>query len=95
MQSAAVGKLIREFAERLDSTLDAADGSVLERIAIMQARDALKRYGGLWDVPRCRRIIERFPGELEAAAGPGGFPAELMATIKAACERVARALRNV
>lgn len=93
MKSAEVTKLINGFAECLDSTLDAADGSILERITIMQTRDSLKRYGGLWDVSRCRKIIERFPGELEAAAV--GFPAELMATIRANCERVARALRNV
>lgn len=90
-----VRNVMQEFANRLDSCLDVPGGEILERIALMLARDSLRRYGGLWDVPRCRKVIEGLPGELEAAAGPEGFPDDLMRPIRASCERVARALKNV
>lgn len=82
--------LIESFAERLDSTLDASGGSIHERVVIMRARDALRRYGGLWDIPRCRKVIEQLPGQLKAV----GFPAELLEPIQRTCERAVRVLRK-
>jgi len=87
--------LILDFAERLDSALDATDGHIFERIVLMQTRDSLRRYGGLWDTPRCRKVIERLPDALEAAAGPEGFPDDLMNPIRVTCERAGRSLRKV
>lgn len=85
-----IKKLIMNFADALDGTLDAADGSIRERIVIMTARDSLKRYGGLWDVPRCRRQIERLPGELERC----GFPESLLVSVRRSCQRVVAVLRK-
>jgi hypothetical protein len=86
-----VKRLIQCFADSLDSCLDAADGDIRERIVIMTARDSLKRYGGLWDVPRCRRQIERLPGELERC----GFPAELLVSVRRSCDKVVAVLKRV
>ncbi len=86
-----IEKLIQNFADALDSTLDASGGDIRERIAIMRARDALKRYSGLHDAPRCRKVIERLPGELAAV----GFPAELLIAVRRSCERMTAVLRKV
>jgi hypothetical protein len=86
-----VERLILSFAESLDSCLDAPDGSIHERICLMKCRDSLRRYGGLWDVGRCRKVIERLPGELAAV----GFPAELLIAVRRSCERMTAVLRKV
>ncbi len=86
-----VERLIRSFAESLDSCLDANGGDIRERIVIMKARDSLKRYGGLWDVPRCRKVIQSLPDELSAV----GFPAEMLTTVRKSCQRVVAVLKRV
>ena len=87
----AIQKLIDDFATRLDSCLDANDGDVLTRIAVMECRDALLKYGGLWDVPRCRKAIQQLPNELQAT----GFSDELLRPVRATCQRMVAVLRSV
>ena len=87
----AIQKLIDDFATRLDSCLDANDGDVLTRIAVMECRDSLSKYGGLHDVARCRKAIERLPGELQAT----GFPDDLLKPVRATCQRMVAVLRIV
>jgi hypothetical protein len=89
-RAADVETLIMNFADALDGTLDSADGDIFERIAIMTARDSLRRYGGLWDVPRCRKVIEWLPQELERC----GYPDELLLSVRKSCSRVVAALRK-
>jgi hypothetical protein len=86
-----VERLILSFADKLDSTLDASGGDIRERIIIMRARDSLKRYSGLHDVGRCRKVIQKLPYELAAV----GFPAELLTTVRRSCERMTAVLRKV
>jgi hypothetical protein len=88
---AQIRKLIEDIANRLDSCLDANDGDVLTRIAVMECRNALQKYGGLWDVPRCRKAIEKFIAELQAT----GFPDDLLKPVAATCKRVSKALRAI
>jgi len=83
--------LIEEIATRLDSCLDAEGSEILTRIAVMECRNALQKYSGLHDVARCRKAIERLPGELQAT----GFAAELLKPVAATCERVVKVLRRV
>ena len=87
----AIQSLINEFATRLDSCLDATDGDVLTRIAVMECRDALLKYGGLWDAARCRKAVEKFLSELQAT----GFSDELLRPVRATCQRMVAVLRSV
>lgn len=90
-QADDIKRQILTFAESLDSCLDAPDGNIHERIILMQARDSLRQYGGLHDVGRCRKVIERLPGELERC----GFHAELLVSVRRSCQRVVAVLRKV
>ena len=86
-----IRSLIEDITARLDSCLDAEGGEILTRIAVMECRNALQKYSGLHDVARCRKAIERLPGELQAT----GFPAQLLKPVAATCERVVKVLRRV
>ncbi|MFO0427675.1 MAG: hypothetical protein ACK526_14010 [Planctomyces sp.] len=91
MKADDVEQLIRSFAESLDSCLDANGGDIRERIVIMKARDSLRRYSGLHDVGRCRKVIQSLPDELAAV----GFPAELLIAVRRSCQRVVVVLKRV
>ncbi|MCA9036419.1 MAG: hypothetical protein KDA91_14890 [Planctomycetaceae bacterium] len=58
---------------------------------MIRTRNALQTYGGLWDVARCRKAIERLPGELRAA----GFDPELLEPFEEHTKEVVRTLRRV
>ncbi len=58
-----IQSLTLDAANRLDSSLDAPELDLVTWIALMECRDALRKYGGLHDVCRIRKAIERFVSE--------------------------------
>jgi hypothetical protein len=86
-----IRSVLNDIALRLDSCLDEEGGTVLQRIAVMECRNALQKYSGLHDVGRCRKALERLPRELEAT----GFPADLLKPVSATCQEVVGILRKL
>jgi len=86
-----IRSVLDEIALRLDSCLDADGGTILQRIAVMECRNALQKYSGLHDVGRVRKALERLPKDLEAT----GFPPELLKPVSATCLEVVGILRKL